>query len=109
MSNCHTLAPNDAPAPPSNARASSLARVSRSREEKRAVISQQLPQRTREIVIWGIVRGYARPEVREESRAGATERRGIATKVQQSTNFPAADHDALSDDELLLRHAACEV
>src|SRR3954470_11126088 len=76
---------------------------------KRAVISQQPPQRAREIVIWGIVRGYARPEVREESRAGATVRRGIATKVQQSTNSSATEHDALSDDELLLPHAAWEV
>lgn len=36
--------------------------------------------------IRGIVRGYARPEVRVESRAASTERRGTATKVQEITN-----------------------
>lgn len=43
--------------------------------------------------IRGLVRGYARPEARDASRTGSTERRGAATKVQEITNTPVAGNN----------------
>jgi ParB-like chromosome segregation protein Spo0J len=40
----------------------------------------------------GLIRGYARPEVREESHVGAAKRRGAAMKVQEITKPPVTEH-----------------
>jgi hypothetical protein len=44
-------------------------------------------------VIRILVRGYARPEVRDASRIGSAERRGAATKVQEITKSAVTEHN----------------
>jgi hypothetical protein len=49
--------------------------------------------------IRGLVRGYARPEARDVSRSGSTERRGAATKVQKITKPPVAEHNTYDNSQ----------